>query len=552
MSNSPILPAPRALRRRASRRRFLGGGAAVIAGAAAAAACRGGGTGSPERGGTLRFGTSLPLGSGLDPHVEQGTGLTIFPKVYGYLWHVDPRDDSILLDHAETVEQPEPEVIVVHLRQGLRFHDAEPALGRPVLADDVVASLTRYRDSPIVAAKTWFTQVLDSLGAPDDRTLMIRLKRPYVYSLAELGSINAGAILPAEVAERALDIDATGAGSGPFAIERVERDGITRIVRFDAYAGDAALLDAMEWHVVHDDETKARGMRSLAFDVTAVRDHGEADRLGGFSPGIEIERQPALSSLSLGFRLDQPPYNDERVRRALDLLVDRGALIAQLTSGDADPVGPVNRHLAGGFWALPQEEVDAAQGRGESPEARRLAARQLLDAAGAADAVVRIQAPEIAELLDAARVVAQLLIDAGVAAEVEPLDQLRWYANERRGAFEATLIGHPPYETPDIPVRHYHSGGPNGDGSPFAFSDAAVDSLVERSWGEPDREARRGLLLQAQRRMIETRPLLPLLSGYSYGAAWRYVKGRRPDLAGSLAQYYYRYWLDLPVNGRPA
>src|SRR5579859_2384614 len=85
---------------RVSRRRFLALTAAGAAGATAlAAVCGTGGRGfeqvlpnaeGPQRGGTLRTGTTLPLSYGLDPHVEQGAGLAIVPRVFGYLLHADP------------------------------------------------------------------------------------------------------------------------------------------------------------------------------------------------------------------------------------------------------------------------------------------------------------------------------------------------------------------------------------------------------------------------------------------------------------------------------
>jgi hypothetical protein len=103
------------------------------------------------------------------------------------------------------------------------------------------------------------------------------------------------------------------------------------------------------------------------------------------------------------------------------------------------------------------------------------------------------------------------------------------------------LISQLPYETPDMPTRLYHSSGIDGTGSPFGFSDSRIDALVERSWGEMEREPRRETLLEA---MAKARPLIQLFTSSSYSSAWPYARDRHPELAGSMAQYNYEQWFD--------
>ena len=208
--------------RRVSRRRALAGGGTAVAAAAAFAVvgcARKGGTPTqgPKAGGTLRFGTALPVSYGLDPHVERGTGLAIFPRVYGYLHHVDGQNgDALLLDHASGIEQPDGTTLLFHLRDGVRFQDAAPAHGRAVAAQDVAASILRYRDHPLAVNKVWHTRILDHIETPDAATVRVITRRPYVYSLQALGDISAGAILPQEAIDANSDLRTAGAGSGPF------------------------------------------------------------------------------------------------------------------------------------------------------------------------------------------------------------------------------------------------------------------------------------------------------------------------------------------------
>jgi ABC-type transport system substrate-binding protein len=226
-------------------------------------------------------------------------------------------------------------------------------------------------------------------------------------------------------------------------------------------------------------------------------------------------------------------------------------LIAQMTFGDGQTAGPVSRHLAGGFWSLTEQEVAQAQGAPLSLDDRLAEARKLLDAAGTLDAPFSLQVADEPQLRDVAAAVAADLRRGGLFPIVQPLPLLPWFVNFRRGDFGMTLISHLPYESPENPMRFYHSAGVDATTSPFGFGDEAIDRLIERSWGETRREARRDTLLEAQRLAIEARPMVHLFAGVSYSAARNYVRDWRPNLPGSLAQYDYRQSLALPVAERP-
>lgn len=503
-------------------------------------------TPTPRRGGTLRTATTLPLVFGLDPQVETGTGLAIFPRVYGYLLHVDPSDDSIVYDHAHTVEQPDPQTYIIRMRDGLRFQDVPPVGGRAVTAEDAVLSLLRFRDNPLVLNKTWHATVLDAADVIDPLTVRITTKRPYAYSIAEIGAIGAGAILPKELISD-VDLRSSGVGSGPFRIDAVENGTRVRLARNDGYfRAPVPYVDAMEWRIVESDAARLDAFRQRAADMIPNRDRLEAEGLAKSTQGVETTIEPALAYLSLGLRIDRAPFNDPRVREAIDIALDRDAMSRDIAFGDGQVLGPVNPHLANGYWSLPRDEIVASQRGADAIDARRADAQAMLAAASAAGARIRLQVAKMPQLLDVADVVASELRKIGLTIDLETLDQLAWYVNFRRGDFDATIIGQLPYEWPDQPTRMYHSGGIDGAGNMFGFADPAIDALIERSWGEMDRGERQQTLLDAQRLMIAARPMIQLFTSTAYSTAWSYVRNRRPGVAGSMAQYNYEQWLDVP------
>ena len=298
----------------------------------------------------------------------------------------------------------------------------------------------------------------------------------------------------------------------------------------------------MRWQVYADAASAVSAMRVRDIDIlTGSPD--DVQPLAEENPDISVSREPNLSWLALGMRLDRAPFSDTRVREAIDLALDRDAMIRDLARSEGKISGPVNPHLAEGYWSLSDDEVRGAFGGTASIDDRRAQSRQLLAAAAAEGATFALQVADIPALIDIADVVRQQLQAVGLTVHVEPAPLLSWFTNFRRGAFETTLISHLPYETPDVPLRFFHSAGPDATGSPFAFGDATIDALVERSWGEDDRARRQATVREAQRLMINARPMLQLYTTTGYQAAWRQVQNLRPGLPGSLAHYNYEQWL---------
>ena len=162
------------------------------------------------------------------------------------------------------------------LRDGLMFHD-----GEKVLARDCVASILRW------GARDAFGQALmqrtDELSAPDDRTIMFRLRRPFPMLPDALGhgASNMCAMMPARIAATDPFKQFTEVvGSGPFRFKANERVQGSRFVyeRFAGYrpredgeisftAGPKiAHFDRVEWHVLPDPATKAAALQAGEMD----------------------------------------------------------------------------------------------------------------------------------------------------------------------------------------------------------------------------------------------------------------------------------------------
>ncbi|OAI44373.1 hypothetical protein AYO38_09820 [bacterium SCGC AG-212-C10] len=173
-----------------------GGGNATIAVATPApAGVAGTPTASAEKPtrstGTLRLGTFLDV-LGIDPHIEVSIGLTQAAKVYTFLGGFNSKDQTFNVLAAEGVEQPSPTEFTFKMRKDVKFANIAPVNGRALTADDVLYSLSRFRDLPQAQNNDFFKTTVDKMQVIDASTFKITTKTPYAESLSEIGGVQKG------------------------------------------------------------------------------------------------------------------------------------------------------------------------------------------------------------------------------------------------------------------------------------------------------------------------------------------------------------------------
>jgi len=220
-----------------SRRGFLGGALTAGAGLAAAGcgssakeAASGGPTesGEAKRGGTLRLASAFQILS-IDPQTIEGA--TAAPLFYSYMIQATDWQGSVG-DLATSWESPDDLDWVFHIREDVRFQDLPPVNGRAVSAQDIVNSMTRLRSLPGASPD----QTIIKYEAPDLRTVTLQTKEPDGYMLMNIGS-TPNAVVPIEAVDAFGDLTDHAIGSGPFILDRVNRDELA-VVRNPAYYHD--------------------------------------------------------------------------------------------------------------------------------------------------------------------------------------------------------------------------------------------------------------------------------------------------------------------------
>src|SRR5690606_10098852 len=137
----------------------------------------------------------------INPYAGLDSGLLWGFTIFDHLWYT-PLDTGIRENFlAESIEQPDGTHFTVVIGES-KFHNKAPANGRAVTAQDIKASFESAAQQTRISNSSWWTQVLDTIDAVDEKTLNFTLKQvdAWTFSSTNAGSPIASSILPEEIA----------------------------------------------------------------------------------------------------------------------------------------------------------------------------------------------------------------------------------------------------------------------------------------------------------------------------------------------------------------
>jgi peptide/nickel transport system substrate-binding protein len=360
-------------------------------------------TTKPKRGGNLRVG--LTGGAATDT-LDPDATVTV-PDIARQVNLFEPlvtqnSQDRPALDLAEelTADNATASSWTIRLQKGVLFHN-----GKELTAEDVLFTFTRILDpkKPLNGALSLQPVDLGNVKILDKYTLRVPMTRPYSSFPAQLyGGYDF--IVPT-------DFDpAAPVGTGPFKFKSWKPGQQSVFVRNENYwKAPLPYLDELTIIEFSDSTSQVNALASGVVDaignipLTVV---GELQQSGG----IEILDSKSAAYNPFTMRVDQPPFNDVRVRQAMRLLINRPEMINVAYNGRAT-VGNDVFGLADPFY-------DSGLVRHQDvPQAR-----SLLRAAGQSDLSVNLVTSQISNgVVESATVFAQQAKQAGLNVTVTNL-----------------------------------------------------------------------------------------------------------------------------------
>jgi peptide/nickel transport system substrate-binding protein len=397
---------------------------------------------------------------------------------------------------AERWDIPDPLTYVFHLHHPVTFHD-----GRPLTSRDVKWTFDSLLTGKIRSAKTATYRFVDRIEAPDDYTVIFRMKEP---DSALLWNLSDGAIGIVQFGS-GNEVTAHPIGSGPFKFVSSETDKEVIIERNNDYWGEKAKLPRVRFAVVPDATTEALELRKGTGDLIINALTPDTVHTLERESFIAVEHGPGTEIQYLGFNLRDPILKDVRVRQAIAYAIDRRPMIQYLWGGWAQPARSV---LPPQSWAyngnVPAYDHDSEK------------ARALLDAAGYPEIngvrfhiTMKTSTTESTRLMVA--VIQQQLREVGIVLDIRSFESATFLADVIHGAFQMyglRWVGG--NQDPDIFYVFHSSRFPPNGANRGRYSNPKVDALIDQARREVDQNARKKTYADVQLILADELPYIDL------------------------------------------
>ena len=245
------------------------------------------------------------------------------------------------------------------LRQGVTFHD-----GSPCTASDVVATFEAILDPKTASPARQNVGPIAKVTAKNDATVVFTLSAPFADLPVTLAYTNAK-VIPASVIKSGLTrLDSAAIGTGPFKLVSYEGDRKIIVERNPAYYDKGRpYLDRIEIVVYPDSTAEGSALISGDTDMISTAPPTEFARLQK-AKGVKALRVPSGQFCNVNFGCDQKPFNDVRVRQAMNMAVNRDAIVEILLHGATVTANqPAGRYVLGYDPGAPPYPYDPAKAR---------------------------------------------------------------------------------------------------------------------------------------------------------------------------------------------
>jgi peptide/nickel transport system substrate-binding protein len=498
------------LDRRTFLRGTIGAGSALLTAASRHAAAQ-----TPPAKSTWTVAVSLDA-SGLDPAKFGGSNNTD-----GKLNHImegltdSEGPDLKLVPKLATSwrRQADPTVWRFQLRKGVKFHN-----GQEFKASDVKYTLDVYQGS---ANKKNNMRFIQGVNVIDDHTVDIVLKQPTQLILIDLSRLF---IVPEGAHRNAAAFAAQPIGTGPYQFVSWTRQDRMVLKAFDGYWRGVARPQNLILRTIPDATTRVAELMSGGVDIVAGLDSEQAKAIQG-NPRTELVALKGGILINLNFNLSKPPFNDVRVRRALNLAIDRKLITETILGGRAVPAtGPFSRGFLGFDTTLAPYPYDPKQ------------AKDLLAQAGLGGGFKAVWEPDSSQIgaRDVAQAIAGQFKAVGVEVELRFIDPIQQAKNSDVGTFEGLSSGYWGVQSdPDRYLNYYFL-------KPFN-SIPRVTTLIQAAREQQDLPRREAALKAVG---LATREEAQIIELYSQDLLFGRSKDVNFDAAVTNMGYQYNAWYD--------
>jgi len=489
----------------------------------------------PKMGGAIRV--EMPIKAQKDPRTFDWPEMSNVTR--GWLEYLveyqrDGRFEGVLLESWEA--NADASAYVLKIRRGITWQN-----GDPFTAEDVARNITNWADSTVegnsmasrmsaLADEETGKARAGAIEVVDPHTVRLTLSRPDISIIASFSEY------PAAVTHKSHaggDPTVTPIGTGPYTLESFETGVKAVLVRAEGHnwwRGEAP-LDRIEYIDISGGEPAA---------VAAAVEGGEVDLVyettGEFISVLDAvgwTKSEAITAASIVVRpnqsgsVDQNPFADVRVRRAIQMAVDN-AVVLELGYSSRGSVAE-NHHVS----PLHPEYADV-----QPVTHDKEAAKALLDETGFADYPFELTSLDSGWVKDTADAVAAQLRQAGFNISRKVLPGNAFWNDWTKYPFSSTAWGHRPLGVQVLNLAYRSGVAWNETG----FANAEFDQTLDRAMSILDADERRKHMKKLQQIMLD--------EGVTIQPYWRAIYNhsaphvRNADMHPTFEIRPHEIWLD--------
>ena len=255
--------------------------------------------------------------------------------------------DGILnfqLDQAESVPKPGPGLAetwkveddkltwTFKLRQNVKFHD-----GTPLSTDDIVFNLDRmlnkdaeYYDPDVSLLNRSNLLAVDSYKKVDEATFQIKTKYPFAIMPYEMSFITIAS--PTAIKKSGnKDYIKTPVGTGPFKVVKYVDGQVLELEPNAEYWGGKPKLDKLILRPMPDPATRLAALQSGEVQWAEVPPPDSVEQLRATGFNVLLKQYP--HTILLFLNMQDPPFDNPKVRQAMQYAVDRDKMCSGLLNG---------------------------------------------------------------------------------------------------------------------------------------------------------------------------------------------------------------------------
>ena len=396
------------------------------------------------------------------------------------------------------------------LHQGVKWHDGKPFTAADVKCTwDLLMGLgkDKLRVNP---RKSWYENISE-VTTKGDYEVTFHLKRPQPALLALLASgwapIYPCHVPPAQMRQHPI-------GTGPFKFVEFKPNEYVKLAKNpDYWKPGRPYLDGIEFTIMREIAPRNLAFFAGRFDVGSpygvtpptLKDFKEqAPQAVCTMTGVNVPRTMLIN-------IHKPPFDNPELRRAMTLAIDRDAF-STIINGGIRHVGATMMPPPNGIWGMPEEMLKTLPGYGPDFQKNLAEAREIMKKLGYGPdkpLVTKISTRDIPSWRQPAVLLNSQLKEIYIDTELEIVDTTQWYPKVMRKDF---TIGAVPIETGvDDPDQMYYENFHTGAARNYAgYSDPEFDKLVDEQSVQTDREKRKQIVWQIERKLAEAavRPVL--------------------------------------------